>query len=313
MIGRLFIDGEDAYVTYGVAVCQGGYDRLVEFPKPKPYTKNDWHESNGLEIDNSPMVFQAREVPINFVCFGTQDKFSAFIDSLADGVDHTFNFFPISLTCTLRYINTTNFVQCRGFSTFTATFGIDGDVFAGYTYSEPSISAYGDTSNQFNFGHFRQFGLSILGNYRSELFKATNAKKSLSYSLAGTNGIVYDTTGDITFAQRTSKLNFIMQSDSWSDLWERWKALLYNFANNPGKWHDLYLNDLPLYSIDVCYESMNVEQLMSNSKRVVVKFSINVLVNIKEMDYEPTALITESGKIVSTDDGYLVEVVEETV
>ena len=305
MNGKLYIDGNDAYTTYGVAVCKGGYDRLVEFPKPKKYATTDWHESNGLEIDGNVMYFEGRTFPINFMCKGDESDFASFIETISDGVLHEFNFSAISFTCNLRYVSCSNYKQGAKFCTFTATFSIDADVFSGYTYSDPTMSKYGDVGNYFNFGHFRQFGLSILGNYKNELFKSTNAKEALKLSYVGTNGIDYDDSDTVTFSQRKSRLSFLMQASSWSDLWTRWKALLYNFAN-PGKKHVLTIASLPNYMFTVWYDSMNVEQLMANSKRVVVKFNIDVYTEYEVSESEETALCTESDEIFSTEDGSLI-------
>ena len=307
MNGRLYIDGNDAFATYGVAVCKGGYDRLVEFPKPKAYTKNDWHERDGLELDNSEMKFVNRTFPVNFVCHGTQKDYADFLDMLSSQVYHTFNFAVIEYVATLRYVECSNYRQGRNFSTFTATFADDGDVFDGYAYSDPDRSVYGDTDNYFNFGRFRQFGLSILGNYKDELFKGTPVKKSLSISRDGISGLWFDGDDSVAFSQRTSKLHFLMQSDSWDDLWTRWKALLYNFAQF--KWHDLTIRRLSNYGIDICLVSMNVEQLLVGSGKVMVKFALEVYTDTKEFERETTALESETEAVVVTEDGYLIEMV----
>lgn len=307
MIGRLFIDGEDAYVTYGVAVCQGGYDRLVEFPKPKQYATTDWHEEDGIEIDGGIMYFEGRSFAINFMCKGDESNFNSFVIKLSDGVLHTFNFAAISLTCNLRYVSCSNFKQGMNFSTFTLTFALDEDVFANYVYSDPTMSLYGDSDNYFNFGHFRQFGLSILGNYKNELIKATNAKEALKLSYENENGIDYDDYDTVTFSQRKSRISFLMQASSWSDLWTRWKALLYNLAN-PGKKHVLTIASLPNYMFTVWYDSMNVEQLMANSNRVVVKFNIDIYTEYEVSESEEIVLCTESDEIFSTEDGSLITI-----
>lgn len=307
MIGRLFIDGEDAYVTYGVVVCQGGYDRLVEFPKPKKYTTTDWHEEDGIEIDGGIMYFECRSFAINFMCKGDESNFNSFVIKLSDGVLHTFNFAAISLTCNLRYVSCSNFKQGMNFSTFTLTFALDEDVFANYVYSDPTMSLYGDSDNYFNFGHFRQFGLSLLGNYKNELLKATSAKKSLELSEQYDNGVVYDYSDVVRFSQRKSRLQFLIQAENWSDLWSRWKALLYNFSF-PGKIHLLTIASMPNYQFTVCYESMNVEQLMANGRRVVVKFNVELLTEYTVSDVPITALWTESDEIFSTEEGSLIEI-----
>ena len=307
MIGRLFIDGEDAYVTYCVAVCQGGYDRLVEFPKPKKYTTTDWHEEDGIEIDENMMMFDGRQVAINFVCYGSEEQYQSFIGAISDGVVHTFNFAAISLSCGMRYVSCSSYQQGKGFSKFTITFGIDVDIFSGYTYATPTLSQYGNNGNQFNLMSFRCFGMSILGDYKNELFKATNAKKALQVSYDDENGLQYDNGDDVKFEQRKSKLQFLMQSDTWGDLWQRWYALLYNIAN-PGKKHLLTIDDIEDYQFTVWYDGMNVEQLFTHNGKVAVKFSIDFYSQYGEDESDLTALITESDEVVTTEDGFTIEV-----
>lgn len=311
MYGKLYIDGNDAFATYGIVVCQGGYDRLVEFPKPKKYATTDWHESNGLEIDGNVMRFDGRNIPINFMCKGDETGFERFIETISEKVSektiHEFNFAAISLTCFLRYVSCSNYKQGSKFCTFTVTFAVDEDVFNGYTYSDPTMSKYGDVGNYFNFGHFRQFGLSILGNYKNELIKATNAKEALKLSYENENGIDYDDYDTVTFSQRKSRISFLLQADSWSDLWNRWKALLYNFAY-PGKKHLLTIASMPEYLFTVWYDGMNVEQLMSNSKGVMIKFSIDMFTSYEDEETEKTLLVCENGDIFATEDGYLIEI-----
>lgn len=307
MYGKLYIDGNDAFATYGIVVCQGGYDRLVEFPKPKKYATTDWHESNGTDIDGNEMYFEGRNFPVNFMCKGSEEDFNNFIEALSDGVLHTFNFAAISFPCQLRYVSCSNYKQGEKFSTFTITFAIDANVFENYVYSDPTMSIYGDQDNFFNFGHFRQFGLSILDNYKNELIKATDAKEALKLSYEYENGIDYDDYDTVTFSQRKSRISFLLQADSWSDLWNRWKALLYNFAY-PGKKHLLTIASMPEYLFTVWYDGMNVEQLMANSKRVVVKFNIDFYTEYDLSGSQIRILCTEDEEIVSTEDGYLIEI-----
>ena len=253
------------------------------------------------------MYFEERNFPVNFMCKGSEEDYNDFIEALSDGVLHTLNFAAISFSCQLRYVSCSNYKQGEKFSTFTITFAIDANVFENYVYSDPTMSIYGDQDNFFNFGHFRQFGITILDNYKNELLKSTNAKEGLKQSEIDSNGILYDDSDNVRFSQRKSRLSFIMQASSWSDLWTRWKALLYNLAI-PGKKHILTISSMPTYLFTVWYDGMNVEQLMANSKRVVVKFNIDFYTEYDLSGSQIRILCTEDEEIVSTEDGYFIEV-----
>ena len=63
MINRLFIDGNDAYLQYGVYVTSGGFNELVAFPPLKSVDSNDWQEEDGVEADlSAPVLKRMREL-----------------------------------------------------------------------------------------------------------------------------------------------------------------------------------------------------------------------------------------------------------
>ena len=62
MIGKLYIDGYDAYAAFGVFVVEGGYDSLVAFPPMKSIESNNWAEEDGEEFDLSAPTLRSREI-----------------------------------------------------------------------------------------------------------------------------------------------------------------------------------------------------------------------------------------------------------
>ena len=70
MINRLFIDGNDAYLQYGVYVTSGGFNELVAFPPLKSVDSNDWQEEDGEEADLSAPVLNTREIQVKFAFGG---------------------------------------------------------------------------------------------------------------------------------------------------------------------------------------------------------------------------------------------------
>ena len=56
MINRLFIDGNDAYLQYGVYVTSGGFNELVAFSPLKSVDRKDWQEGDGGGADLSAPV-----------------------------------------------------------------------------------------------------------------------------------------------------------------------------------------------------------------------------------------------------------------
>ena len=78
MINRLFIDGNDAYLQYGVYVTSGGFNELVAFPPLKSVDSNDWQEEDGVEADLSAPVLNTREIQVKFAFGGLFSRFCAF-------------------------------------------------------------------------------------------------------------------------------------------------------------------------------------------------------------------------------------------
>ena len=102
MINRLFIDGNDAYLQYGVYVTSGGFNELVAFPPLKSVDSNDWQEEDGVEADLSAPVLNTREIQVKFAFSGLFSRFCAFIELLSDGAYHEFYCAHIQRTFTLR-------------------------------------------------------------------------------------------------------------------------------------------------------------------------------------------------------------------
>lgn len=65
--GRLFIDGHDAYATFGVWITRGGYDGLLPFPELVEPDWNDWPDEDGIEPDLANPTLRPRELNITFV------------------------------------------------------------------------------------------------------------------------------------------------------------------------------------------------------------------------------------------------------
>ena len=48
MTGKLYVDGKDAFATWGVFVVSGGWNELLAYPKLKEVESNDWQEEDGI-------------------------------------------------------------------------------------------------------------------------------------------------------------------------------------------------------------------------------------------------------------------------
>ena len=64
------MDGVDVYATYGAFVVQDGYKGLVQWPALKEPDSNDWAEEDGIEVDLSAPVLDAKEVRLEMAFLG---------------------------------------------------------------------------------------------------------------------------------------------------------------------------------------------------------------------------------------------------
>ena len=66
MVGKLFIDGLDAFSEYGIFVEQYGYKALVQMPSFKKLSSTEWPEYDGEEVDLSAPLLDSKTFSIPF-------------------------------------------------------------------------------------------------------------------------------------------------------------------------------------------------------------------------------------------------------
>lgn len=77
MRGQLYINGSDAYDTWGVCLEQGAYGTLLGGEKMKPYTQNESRRLDGVEVDIRRPRVEARSLVLTF-CFVGENVLSDF-------------------------------------------------------------------------------------------------------------------------------------------------------------------------------------------------------------------------------------------
>ena len=106
--GRLFIDGADARVTYGIFVVEGGYAELVRWPEMKEPSYVNWPELPGIEPDLLETYLKPKDsIRLDICCTDAPTGSEAFIAMLQSASYHVFNFKEIGITIPLRYKSTT--------------------------------------------------------------------------------------------------------------------------------------------------------------------------------------------------------------
>lgn len=226
MIGRLYIDGNDAYLQYGVYVVQGGWNELVAMPPLKAVDTIEWQEEDGAESDLSNPVLNSREVQIKFAIAGTFSRFPAMVNMLSDGAYHEFNCAYIGRKFTLRLVNEGARNILSPLETVTLKFANDFPL-DGYRYVAPSSSVTPCNDYLLDGSQFTKYGVRVLQGSLAEVKKKAVVKTNLLRNIKTQQGASYDRK-NVTYKSKDVKLTCLMRADSLTELWQNYDALLYD-------------------------------------------------------------------------------------
>lgn len=95
--GELFINGKDAYITFGIFLGSerkrklDNQSALLTPPPAKKHTTVAYRERGGEEVDVSEVRFEARDLSLRFAMLASNEqdflsKYQAFVDVLKSGM-----------------------------------------------------------------------------------------------------------------------------------------------------------------------------------------------------------------------------------
>lgn len=234
MEGKLFIDGQDAYTTYGAFVTEGGYNSLVAYPSLKAVPFNDWHEENGIEPDLSNPVLDGRQCSVNFAFSGPGDGFERFLAALSgEGSYHEFDCREIGRSYTLRLVSQGSMNIVQGLKTVTLTLADDFPL-ADYTPLAPSSAIPPSDEYKIDGKRLTDYGIKVLLGSLAEIEKAPAVKPNLTINISTLPGILYDGSG-VKYQSKDITLNCLMRASSLTELWRNYDALLYDLSRSGGR------------------------------------------------------------------------------
>lgn len=226
MEGRLYIDGIDVYATFGVYVCDGGWDGLVAMPPLKDVDGEDWPEEDGVEADLDAPVLDYREASVTFAVRGFGSFYFDFLNLLSDGAYHEFDCASIGRKYTLRMVSHTSLDYARMLGKVTVKFADDFPL-DGYVYEEPESGLAADYGYTLDGRPFTAYGVRILQGTLAEVLKPAKVKENLSVDLGSLSGLVYDGE-NVLYSSKDVKLYCLMRADTLGGLWRNYDALLYD-------------------------------------------------------------------------------------
>jgi hypothetical protein len=302
MTGKLYIDGNDAYLQYGVFVSQEGYNELIAFAPLKSVDSNVWAEDDGAEFDLSSPSLNTRELSIQFAFQGLTAMFGGFVEALSDMSYHTFAFSEIGRTYRLRLVDNPALTFKPSVGKFTLRFADDFPL-EGYTYAAPVPNIVPEQGYELDGHDFAEYGVYVLQGSEAEIRKSPAVKLNLLTNIKSRSGAVYD--GEyVRFQTKDVKLSCLMRADTLPELWANWDALLYDLSRADER--GLYV-DATGYEYPCFYKSCSVSKFAPNGK-IWLQFTLTLTFTSFRIDGEEFVLASEDGKIIITEqDDYAID------
>ena len=207
MKGKLFIDGTDAYVKYGILVEKQGLKGLVQMPVFKKLDAITWPEHDGEEVDLTAPVLDAKAVQLPLVIVDAKRAELLFND-LSNGAYHEFRFVELNRLYRLRM--TTNNAFSRNVKVGKITLSFSDD-FAQSGYTLDGVD-------------FSQFGAYVLDGTDMAVRKLPNVQSALSVSVPNVAGVTYDAES-VKFQSKDVAVSLLIKADTVAEFWRRYDSL----------------------------------------------------------------------------------------
>lgn len=294
MTGRLYIDGQDAYLQYGVYVVQGGWNELIAFPPLKTVDSNDWQEEDGVEADLSAPVLNTREIQLKIAISGLYSRFYALLGLLSDGAYHTFECAYIGRTYKLRLVSQPNLSAVKILGTATLKLADDFPL-SGYEYKAPESGVAEYDDYEVDGVPFTSYGVRVLQGTLDEVLKAPNVKTALLRNIGTQAGALYDGGVDVTYKSKDVKLTCLLRAATLEELWRNYDALLYDLTRPDERtlWVAELEQEFPFY-----YKSCQVSEFYPDG-RLWLKFTLTVT-------FTSDFRISDTDMVLSSEDGIIV-------
>lgn len=297
MRDRLYVDGIDIYLEYGVYVPDNDWASLVAYPSLKTPDQNDWQEEDGIEVDLSAPVLDTREVRLSFLLNDVYGSFSDFLALVSDGAFHTFDVVTIQRTFKLRLVSQGK-IECSDiFRRETLVFADDYPL-DGYTYVAPQSGLPSSDAYAVDDIPTTDYGMRVLAGTLAEVVKTPAVKTGLLRNINTQAGAIYDSGAQVFFKSKDVKLNCLFRAESLPELWRNYYAFLHDLIK-PGE-RLLYVKDyeqeLPFY-----YRSCSVKEFFPEG-RIWIGITITIRLT-RDFRIDDGAIIASEDRIIIVTEG----------
>lgn len=296
MTDDLYIDGRNAFETWGVYVTDGGYNELAGFPPLKEPEKNDWWEEDGEEADLSAPRLDTREATLKVACCG--GDIDGFLAVLNKGAYHTLRSKALGRTWRLRYTKQTSLEYCGGLTVLALRFAED-EPLSGYVYSAPVSTFPGSSCYSLDGKTFADYGVRLLSGTLASVLAAPEAKTNLLRNIKSRQGAEYD--GEkVRYKSKEIKLSCLMRATDMAELWRNRDALLYDLTR-PGT-RTLAVDETER-TYECYYSRSTVEEFLAYGSPWF-KFSLNLtVIGGLRSELVEVCLTAENGNFIVSEDG----------
>lgn len=222
--GKLYIDGVDAFVGYGIFVEKGGYKGVVQMPSFKKLDTTEWAEFDGIEVDLLSPILDTRQFQIQF-CITNVRYAEDFFDDIATGAYHTFRFVELgNKTFKLRMVQNGSFSSLFNLGKLTLTFADDFPVVPSESYYQLGKSEIRQAGYELDGIDFSQFGSYILKGSDDSIRKAANVREALKIDVKSVAGLEYDAE-EVHFKSKDVTMKLLIDAASITEFWQRYYSL----------------------------------------------------------------------------------------
>lgn len=312
MVGKFLIDGEDAFVLYGVFVKQGGFNGILSFPAFKKLDENEWAEEDGSEVDTSDAVLDKHTFDISFNCTDYW-KLLNFVSLISDGSYHEYEFKEAGCKKRMRLTDNPNKKIYRNMESITLSFSED-EPMSGYEYAAPVLDGGVPVQEGYEFDGVptSNYGIYFVEGTLDEILKAPTVKQNLSVNIKKNPGIIYDGS-EVFFKKKEVSLKCWMRCNSPETMYRNLCALVHDLSkktlrtDEDGYKYEDALRSLYIDSIveeyPCHYGGLNVTkyELLSGG-RAWVEFDLKLVFTSFRVNGLEILLATEADELVITED-----------
>lgn len=297
-VGKLYIDGRDAMLEYGIFVEKGGYKGVVQMPSFKNVDSTEWLEFDGVEVDLLSPVLDTRQFQIQF-CITNVRYAEDFFDDLATGAYHNFQFTELGKTYRLRMVSNGSFSSFIKLGKLTLTFADDFPVVPSGNPYQLGKSEVRQSGYELDGIDFSQFGSYILKGSDDSIRKAANVRENLKIDVKSIAGISYDDESAF-FKSKDVTLKLLIDAADIDTFWYRWNAL-FSILMQPEQ-RIFYFSILPA-EYDCYYKSMSVSKFeILRDGKIWCEFSVILTFTAYRPESSWMLLATEDFDWVITED-----------